>query len=92
MDQQNIDWKRIEQIDQQMTIPFEKDVFVQTKDGLKKSPGIHYNGYKDVIEIEFEDGKKYKFTNNHLLLVKSTNGEIWKRVDELTENDEIVSV
>lgn len=50
---------------------------------------VYYNGVQEMVEIEFEDGSKYKFTNNHLLAVKTPSGIIWKRVDELTENDEI---
>ena len=48
---------------------------------------LYINGNRPVIEIEFDDGKKYKFTENHRLL--TTNG--WKRVDELTSDDDIVS-
>lgn len=48
---------------------------------------LYVNGYKEVFEIEFEDGFKVKLTGNHKL--KTTTG--WKRVDELTEEDEIVS-
>jgi hypothetical protein len=48
---------------------------------------IYVNGYSEVYEIEFEDGNTYKFTESHKL--KTTNG--WKRMDELTEDDEIIS-
>ena len=48
---------------------------------------MYFNGKKDVFEITFEDGKTYKFTGNHKL--KTVDG--WKRVDELTEFDEIIS-
>lgn len=47
---------------------------------------FYVNGMKDVFEIEFIDGNSYKFTGNHQL--KTQNG--WKRVDELTEEDEIL--
>ena len=49
---------------------------------------LYCNGIKDVYEIEFEDGNTYHLTGNHKL--KTKNGE-WKRVDELTEFDEIMS-
>jgi ribonucleoside-diphosphate reductase alpha chain len=52
----------------------------------------YYNGEVDVYEIEFDDGNKYKFTGNHLLKVKTSIGEIWKRVDEINEKDDIVTL
>ena len=48
---------------------------------------LYINGIKPVYEIEFEDGIVVKLTGNHKL--KTTSGE-WKRVDELTEADEIL--
>lgn len=48
---------------------------------------LYVNGVKEVFEITFEDGTVAKLTGNHRLM---TN-EGWKRVDELTEDDEIVS-
>lgn len=49
---------------------------------------LYVNGMQPVYEIEFDDGKIYKFTGNHKL--KTAAG--WKRVDELTVNDEILTV
>ncbi len=48
---------------------------------------LYINGVAPVIEIEFEDNKTYRFTPNHMLL--TTNG--WKRVDELTDQDDVIS-
>lgn len=53
----------------------------------KEVTKLYVNGVKPVFEIEFEDGHKVKLTGNHKL--KTTNG--WKRVDELTEADEVIS-
>ena len=50
--------------------------------------GLYLNGIETVYEIEFEDGKIYSFTGNHKLMTKDKE---WKRVDELTEDDEILS-
>lgn len=50
---------------------------------------LYVNGVNTVYEIEFEDGKSYKFTGNHKL--KLITGE-WKRVDELSSEDEIESL
>lgn len=57
--------------------------------GNREVNEVYYNGLQDLYEIELEDGSIYKFTANHRLAVKTANGVIWKRVDELTENDEI---
>lgn len=54
---------------------------------LKDITNLYVNGVSEVYEIEFEDGNSYKFTGNHKL--KTTNG--WKKVEDLTENDEIIS-
>jgi hypothetical protein len=56
-------------------------------DEAQEITGLFVNGLEPVYEIEFEDGNIYKFTGNHKL--KTTTG--WKRVDELTEDDEIVN-
>lgn len=48
---------------------------------------LYVNGSCEVFEIEFEDGNSYEFTGNHKL--KTISG--WKRVDELTDNDEIIN-
>lgn len=48
--------------------------------------GLYLNGIETVYEIEFEDGKIYSFTGNHKLMTKDRE---WKRVDELTKDDEI---
>ena len=56
-------------------------------DDLQRITGLYINGVMPTFEIEFEDGNSYRFTGDHKL--KTLNG--WKRVDELTESDEIVS-
>lgn len=53
----------------------------------QKITKLYVNGIKPVYEIEFEDGNIYKFTGNHKL--KTLTG--WKRVDELTPDDNIIS-
>ena len=55
---------------------------------LQDITSLYVRGQTDVYEITFEDGNTYKFTGNHHL--KTTSGE-WKRVDQLTEQDEIIS-
>lgn len=48
---------------------------------------LYVNGINEVFAITFEDGNTYRFTGNHKL--KTTSG--WKRVDALTEEDDIIS-
>jgi len=54
---------------------------------LKDVTGLYLNGMARIYEVEFEDGKIYKFTDNHKL--KTENG--WKKVSDLTEKDVIIS-
>lgn len=48
---------------------------------------LYINGEVPVYEIEFEDGNVYSFTGNHRLLTSQG----WKRVDEMTEEDDIIT-
>jgi intein/homing endonuclease len=41
-----------------------------------------------MYEIELENGNVIQITGNHKVLIKNNT---WKRVDELHENDEIIS-
>jgi len=67
--------------------------YVKTLEGDQIVEKIYYNGLSsDMYEIEFEDGKTYKFTGNHKLLVKRGNIDVWVCVKDLKENDEIVEI
>jgi len=66
----------------------EEELFVYDENNDKQRiTKLYVNGISEVFEIEDEFGNVYKFTGNHKL--KTADG--WKRVDELTEDDEIVS-
>lgn len=52
----------------------------------------YYNGPQSVTEIEFEDGKIYRFTENHKLLVNRNGNNIWVKVKDLIEDDDIISI
>jgi len=54
---------------------------------LQPVTGLYVNGVARIYEIEFEDGKIYKFTDHHKLKTKTG----WKMVCQLTEDDEIES-
>lgn len=49
---------------------------------------LYVKGMADIYEVEFEDGNKYKFTGGHKL--KLLDGG-FKKVEELTEDDEIMA-
>lgn len=69
---------------------FDLKVPVQVLDennDAKSVTKLYVNGVKPVYEIEFEDGHAVKLTGNHKL--KTASG--WKRVDELTEEDEVIA-
>lgn len=69
-------------------IEFKEPIEISTRFGIKKSNRVWYNGYQKIRKITFEDGKTYGFTLNHPLLTKDG----WKKVKDLTENDEIVDI
>jgi RNase P/RNase MRP subunit p29 len=58
---------------------------------IKEIEFVYKNLSKDqqMYEIEMEDGNMLKITGNHKVL---TTNNIWKRVDELDEKDEIVKI
>lgn len=65
-----------------------RDIYVYDENNEKQLiTKLFVNGLAEVYEIEDDAGNTYKFTGNHQL--KTTTG--WKRVDELTPNDEIVA-
>ncbi len=89
----NIDYEHIEQNNLIGWYNFETPVEVHTRHGVYESERIWYNGMKEVYEIEFEDGSKYKFTGNHMLLVRTKEGaEKWVKVSELQEDMEVISI
>ena len=67
-----------------------KDIFVYDENNDKqKITQLYVNDITtDVYEIEDENGKTFKFTGNHKL---KTVKNVYKRIDELTVEDEILS-
>jgi ribonucleoside-diphosphate reductase alpha chain len=92
MEKQNIDWKKIESSPDQGWIPFSEPILVQTRFGLKESNKIFYNGHKQVIEIELEDGKIFKCTENHKFLVNREDKDMWVEAGKLLETDQIIEM
>jgi ribonucleoside-diphosphate reductase alpha chain len=88
-----VDINSIERKLEKQWVDLQNPIKVPTLDGEKEVSKVWYNGYEEVIEIEFEDGKTYKFTENHRLLVKTILGDTeWVRVGDLTGNEDIVSI
>jgi len=73
-------------------IEFKTPFNVKTQNGSDIVERFWYNGEKEVFEVELEDGKIYKMTNNHKLLVNRNGNEIWLRCDELLEGDDVVNI
>ena len=89
--EQNINFRDIINGDPRW-IEFKSPFNVRTKDGIDLVERFWYNGEREVYDIEFEDGKVYKMTANHRLLVNRNNEQVWVRCDELLENDDVVNI
>jgi ribonucleotide reductase alpha subunit len=92
LSERNIDWEEIEKTDNPHWIELEKSVDVLTMNGYVETNLMYYNGHKQVYEIEMEDGTIFEATENHRFYVKRGNKNIWVRVDELNDNDDIVNI
>lgn len=90
MDAMDIDWKNIEETNEQGWIVFNDPIYVKTRFGVKKSEKIFYNGHVKTIDIEMEDGSIFTCSENHMFLVRRDDKEEWVRADELSESDDIV--
>lgn len=90
LDENNIDHQTIESENVQKWVelsPFN----VPTLQGNKECNKIWFNGTQEIYDIEFEDGSIYAFTGNHKLLVSRNGAQIWIEVQNLLENDEIIT-
>jgi len=92
MDERNVDWREIEKTSNPHWIKLESPVVVKTMNGDVATDKMYYNGHKEVFEIEMEDGEIFKATANHQFYVNRGAEQVWVRVDELEEEDDIVCV
>ena len=91
--QAGLDIKAIEEQGIPSWYELPRPFYVKTLQGDQIVERIYYNGLSsDVYEVEFEDGKSYKFTGNHKLLVKRESFDVWVYVKDLKENDEIIEI
>lgn len=87
-EENGINTDTLSQYEKSSFLTVNKDIYVYDENNEeKKITQLFVNGEAEVFEIEAEDGSIYRFTGNHQL--KTNNG--WKRVDELTEDEEIIS-
>lgn len=87
-----IDWQEIEKEDVPQWFTLSKPVNVLTQNGYVETEKMYYNGHKEVYAIEMEDGSIFEATANHQFLVNRHGREIWLRVDELCDSDDIVNI
>jgi len=67
--------------------PKEDIIVYDENNNEKKVTSLYVNGENEVYEIEFEDGKTYKFTGNHKFLTDRG----WVRVDKLDGGENVIS-
>ena len=92
LEDNNIVWEEIEKTNKKQWFVI-NPIEVLTKDGeYQKTEGIHYNGYAETYKIEMEDGTIFEPTGNHQFLVNRNNEEIWVKVEDLLEGDDIVNI
>jgi len=68
-----------------------QNMYVKTMNGLKRIIRLYVNGYRKTLSLFNNNTKLIEGTENHMILVKKSNGiAIWKRLDEIKENDIII--
>lgn len=87
-----VDVLAIESTGNKQWVKLDHPIEVPTLDAVKIVDTVWYNGVEEVLEIEFEDGVTYKYTENHRLLVRTVTGDTeWVRVGDLTGEEDIVN-
>jgi hypothetical protein len=94
-EENNINISELEDTNEKKWFDLIKPIYViNINNTIQKVTKLYYNGYDVVKIIEFENGEKFTGTHTtHKILVKSKENEgygIWKTLDTLTENDEII--
>jgi hypothetical protein len=68
-----------------------QNMYVKTMNGLKRIIKLYVNGYRKTLSLFNDNTKLIEGTESHMILVKKSNGvAIWKRLDEIKENDIII--
>jgi len=92
LNENGLNVEEIEKYDTPHWITLNEPVSVLTMNGFVLTDQIYYNGHKEVFKIEMEDGTVFEATANHRFLVNRNGLQEWVRVDELTEEDDIVNI
>jgi ribonucleotide reductase alpha subunit len=93
LERNNINWEEIEKTNNKQWFILENPIEVLTKDGeYIKTEGIHYNGHAETYKIEMEDGTIFEPTGNHQFLVNRNNEEVWVKVEDLIDGDDIINI
>jgi len=71
---------------------FKTPILIKTLNGYSISDKIYYNGYSEIINIEMEDGTIFKCSPEHKFLINRNNENIWVKVKDLNENDDIINI
>lgn len=87
-----IDYKEIEKVNKQEWFTLESPISVKTMTDYTMTDKIYYNGHHQTYNIEMEDGTIFKATPNHQFLINRNGEQVWVRVDELNEEDDIVNI
>ena len=88
----NIDYEEIEKYNTQRWFEITPEK-VLTKNGeYIETCAIYYNGLKETLEIEMEDGTTFNVTENHQFLVKRDGEEVYIKSSDLKEGDDIVNI
>lgn len=92
MESQDINHAAIELNGHQDWFNFKEPITIPTRNGDREVSKIWYNGKVPTKILTFEDGSSAEFSLNHKLLVKNDSGEIWKEIQYLDLDDEIISL
>lgn len=66
---------------------------VMSTDGFKPVDKLWFNGFVNTMTIELENGDKITATHNHKFLIQRLDGSrVWKRMNELEVDDDIVEI
>ena len=71
---------------------FKNPINVKTMDGYSQSDKILYNGHTEIYNIEMEDGYIFKCSSEHMFLVNRDDENVWVKVKNILEGDDIINV
>jgi ribonucleoside-diphosphate reductase alpha chain len=91
LEEDNFNWQELELGNTSQWIDLNNPITVETLHGQKQTNKVYFNGNKKTITLTLENGKEINCTDTHRFLVKDKDdNNIWKRVYDLEEGDDIV--